>query len=60
MMYRKVGDAWAVFASKAGADNNPDWYHNLLANPQAQLLRRPCVPDSVASQPCTFGAGGPS
>ncbi|MGY4708200.1 nitroreductase/quinone reductase family protein [Mycolicibacterium sp. CBM1] len=22
-----------VFASKAGADTNPDWYHNLVANP---------------------------
>jgi deazaflavin-dependent oxidoreductase (nitroreductase family) len=25
---------YAVFASKAGADTNPDWYHNLVANPQ--------------------------
>jgi deazaflavin-dependent oxidoreductase (nitroreductase family) len=23
-----------VFASKGGADTNPDWYHNLVANPQ--------------------------
>ena len=37
MMYRKVGDAWAVFASKAGADSNPDWYYNLLANPRARI-----------------------
>ena len=22
-----------VFASKGGADTNPDWYHNLVANP---------------------------
>ena len=34
MMYRKVGDNYAVFASKAGAPTNPDWYHNLLANPR--------------------------
>ena len=33
MMYRKVGDSYAVFASKAGAPTNPDWYHNLVANP---------------------------
>jgi deazaflavin-dependent oxidoreductase (nitroreductase family) len=33
MMYRKVGDQMAVFASKAGAPTNPDWYHNLVANP---------------------------
>ena len=33
MMYRKVGDDLAVFASKAGAPTNPDWYHNLVANP---------------------------
>ena len=33
MMYRKVGDHFAVFASKAGAPTNPDWFHNLMANP---------------------------
>lgn len=22
-----------IFASKGGADTNPDWYHNLVANP---------------------------
>jgi deazaflavin-dependent oxidoreductase (nitroreductase family) len=27
------GGSVAVFASKAGAPANPDWYHNLLANP---------------------------
>jgi deazaflavin-dependent oxidoreductase (nitroreductase family) len=34
MMYRPVPTGYAVFASKAGAPTNPDWYHNLLANPQ--------------------------
>jgi deazaflavin-dependent oxidoreductase (nitroreductase family) len=34
MMYQKVGDGLAVFASKAGAPTNPDWYRNLLANPK--------------------------
>ena len=33
MMYQRVGDDYAVFASKAGAPTNPDWYHNLVANP---------------------------
>ncbi len=28
------GGTLYVFASKAGAPTNPDWYHNLLANPQ--------------------------
>ncbi|MFC7675435.1 nitroreductase family deazaflavin-dependent oxidoreductase [Mycolicibacterium sp. GCM10028919] len=27
------GDRVFVFASKGGADTNPDWYHNLVANP---------------------------
>jgi deazaflavin-dependent oxidoreductase (nitroreductase family) len=26
-----------VFASKAGSDRNPDWYHNLLAHPDARI-----------------------
>jgi len=34
MMYRKVGNTLAVFASKAGAPTNPDWYHNLVAHPE--------------------------
>ncbi len=33
MMYLDLGDRRFVFASKAGADTNPDWYHNLIANP---------------------------
>jgi deazaflavin-dependent oxidoreductase (nitroreductase family) len=36
MMYQTVGDGFAVFASKAGAPVNPDWYHNLLAHPRVK------------------------
>ncbi len=34
MMYQEVPDGYAVFASKGGAPDNPDWYHNLLAHPR--------------------------
>jgi deazaflavin-dependent oxidoreductase (nitroreductase family) len=34
MMYQQVPGGYAVFASKAGAPDNPDWYHNLLAHPK--------------------------
>jgi deazaflavin-dependent oxidoreductase (nitroreductase family) len=37
MMYQAVGDDVAVFASKAGAPTNPDWYHNLVADPRATV-----------------------
>jgi deazaflavin-dependent oxidoreductase (nitroreductase family) len=37
MMYQAVEDSFAVFASKAGADTNPDWFHNLKANPEARI-----------------------
>jgi deazaflavin-dependent oxidoreductase (nitroreductase family) len=33
MMYRQEGEHLYVFASKAGAPTNPDWYVNLVANP---------------------------
>ena len=33
MMYQRVGDAYAVFASAAGDDANPAWFHNLVAHP---------------------------
>ena len=33
-----LGDgAWAVFASKGGAPTNPDWFHNLMAKPEATI-----------------------
>jgi deazaflavin-dependent oxidoreductase (nitroreductase family) len=37
VMYQAVGGDWAIFASKAGADSNPDWYHNLTAHPDASI-----------------------
>ena len=37
MMFQKVGDDYAVFASMAGAPTNPAWYHNLKANPTARI-----------------------
>jgi deazaflavin-dependent oxidoreductase (nitroreductase family) len=37
MMYQRVGDSYAVFASKAGAPSNPDWYYNLVAHPDATI-----------------------
>jgi deazaflavin-dependent oxidoreductase (nitroreductase family) len=36
VMYQAVGDSYAVFASKGGAPSNPDWFYNLLANPQVR------------------------
>ncbi|MGD0943605.1 MAG: nitroreductase family deazaflavin-dependent oxidoreductase [Acidimicrobiales bacterium] len=37
VMYLADGDRLAVFASKAGAPTNPDWYRNLLAHPRASV-----------------------
>jgi deazaflavin-dependent oxidoreductase (nitroreductase family) len=34
LAYRVDGDALVVFASKAGAPTNPDWFHNLRADPR--------------------------
>ena len=37
LAYQPDGDRIVVFASKAGAPTNPDWFHNVLANPQVQV-----------------------
>jgi deazaflavin-dependent oxidoreductase (nitroreductase family) len=38
LVYQQLdGDAIAVFASKAGAPTNPDWYHNLVAHPDTTI-----------------------
>lgn len=35
--YFRDGDRYVIVASKGGAPTNPDWYHNLLANPEATI-----------------------
>lgn len=37
LMYQSVDGGYAVFASKGGADTNPDWFHNLTANPVTKV-----------------------
>jgi deazaflavin-dependent oxidoreductase (nitroreductase family) len=37
MMYLPDGDRLAVFASKGGSPTNPDWYHNIRANPDTEV-----------------------
>ena len=35
--YTTDGDRLVVIASKGGSDSNPDWYYNLVANPQVTV-----------------------
>ncbi len=35
LVYLKDGDRYLVFASKGGSTKHPDWYRNLVANPDA-------------------------
>jgi deazaflavin-dependent oxidoreductase (nitroreductase family) len=37
LLYLEEGDRRYVFASKGGAPTNPDWYHNVVANPEVQV-----------------------
>jgi deazaflavin-dependent oxidoreductase (nitroreductase family) len=38
LMYQDLGGgSLAIFASKAGAPTNPDWFHNLRANPNTKI-----------------------
>ena len=37
VMYLADGDRWLVFASRGGAPRNPDWFHNLVANPDITI-----------------------
>lgn len=34
VVYLIDDDRYVIIASKAGADTHPDWYHNVVANPQ--------------------------
>jgi len=37
LAYTRDGDRYVVLASKGGAPSNPDWYHNVIANPEVTV-----------------------
>ena len=37
LAYQKVDAGWAVFGSKGGAPEHPEWYLNLLAHPDTSI-----------------------
>ena len=37
LVYQPVDGKYAIFASKGGAPTNPDWYHNIVANPDTKI-----------------------
>lgn len=49
MMYLDVDGHLYVFASKAGADTHPDWYRNLVANPEVRVELGSETFDAVAA-----------
>jgi deazaflavin-dependent oxidoreductase (nitroreductase family) len=49
LMYLPYGDRVVVFASKAGADTHPDWFHNILAHPTATVEVRHKIFEATAT-----------
>lgn len=37
LMYQDLDGSYAIFASKAGAPSNPDWYYNVVANSSVSI-----------------------
>ena len=37
LAYTRDGDRYVVLASKGGGPSNPDWYHNVIANPEVTV-----------------------
>jgi deazaflavin-dependent oxidoreductase (nitroreductase family) len=37
LVYLPDGDRYVIFASKGGAPENPAWYHNIKAKPDAKI-----------------------
>ena len=35
--YQLMADGWAVFATHAGAPRHPDWFHNVVAQPETTI-----------------------
>ncbi len=50
LVYLADGDRYVIFASKAGAPSNPDWYHNLKAHPHVKIEVGTQTIDAVAGE----------
>jgi deazaflavin-dependent oxidoreductase (nitroreductase family) len=50
LAYQADGGRYVIFASKAGAPTNPDWYHNLKAQPSVSIEVGTDTIDVVASE----------
>ncbi len=50
LAYQADGGRYVIFASKAGAPTNPDWYHNLKAHPNVTIEVGSDTIDVVASE----------
>lgn len=50
LAYQADDGRYVIFASKGGAPSNPDWYHNLKANPQAKIEVGTDTVDVLASE----------
>jgi deazaflavin-dependent oxidoreductase (nitroreductase family) len=37
LIYREHGDDYLIVASKGGADESPQWYHNIQADPNIEV-----------------------
>jgi deazaflavin-dependent oxidoreductase (nitroreductase family) len=37
LVYTRDGDRYVIIASKGGSPTNPDWFHNVVANPEVTL-----------------------
>jgi deazaflavin-dependent oxidoreductase (nitroreductase family) len=50
LAYLSDAGRYVVFGSKGGSPKNPDWYHNLRANPEATIEVGTDTIDVVASE----------
>ena len=50
LAYQSDNGRYVVFASKAGAPTNPDWYHNLKAHPDVTIEVGTDTIDALASE----------
>ena len=50
LAYQRDGGRYVVFASKGGAPTNPDWYHNVRAQPNVTIEVGTDTIEAVASE----------
>lgn len=58
LIHREVDGGWVIVASNGGSPDHPSWFHNLQANPEAEIQVKAETTPCASASPRARSASG--